>query len=62
MRALRFDHFGEPAVLQVTDMPDPVATPQEAVIRVKAASVNPSDVKNVAGRDGVDGAAAHSRA
>jgi NADPH2:quinone reductase len=49
MRALRFDHFGEPTVLQPADMPDPVAAPQEAVIQVEAASVNPSDVKNVAG-------------
>lgn len=49
MRALRFDRFGDPAVLQVVDLPDPVGTPQEAVIRVHAASVNPSDVKNVAG-------------
>jgi NADPH2:quinone reductase len=49
MRALRFDHFGGPAVLQVVDVPDPVGTPQDAVIRVDAASVNPSDVKNVAG-------------
>jgi NADPH:quinone reductase-like Zn-dependent oxidoreductase len=30
-------------------VPDPVASPGEAVIRVEAASVNPSDVKNVAG-------------
>jgi NADPH:quinone reductase len=49
MRALRFKDFGDPAVLHVADMPDPVATAQEAVIRVEAASVNPSDVKNVAG-------------
>jgi NADPH:quinone reductase-like Zn-dependent oxidoreductase len=49
MRALRFDRFGDPAVLHVTDMPDPVASEQLAVIRVEAASVNPSDVKNVAG-------------
>lgn len=49
MRALRFDRFGDPAVLQVANLPDPVETPQEAVIRVEAASVNPSDVKNVAG-------------
>ncbi|MGO9385068.1 MAG: quinone oxidoreductase family protein [Mycobacterium sp.] len=49
MRALRFDHFGDPAVLRVTDMPDPAKSPQEAVIRVEAASVNPSDVKNVTG-------------
>src|ERR1700722_9831683 len=50
MRALRFNEFGDPAVLHVTDMPDPPATAQEAVIRVEAASVNPSDVKNVAGQ------------
>nr|WP_325502568.1 zinc-binding alcohol dehydrogenase family protein [Mycobacterium sp.] len=49
MRALRFDQFGDPAVLHVADVPDPVGTAQEAVIRVEAASVNPSDVKNVGG-------------
>jgi NADPH:quinone reductase len=49
MRALRFNQFGDPTVLHVTDLPDPVGTAQEAVIRVEAASVNPSDVKNVAG-------------
>ncbi|BBX62101.1 oxidoreductase [Mycobacterium saskatchewanense] len=46
MRALRFDQFGDPAVLRVIDTPDPLG---EAVIRIHAASVNPSDVKNVAG-------------
>lgn len=50
MRALRFDRFGDPAVLQVADVPDPVASPRHAVVRVEAASVNPSDVKNVAGQ------------
>jgi NADPH:quinone reductase len=49
MRVLRFNQFGDPAVLHLTDLPDPHATAQEAVIRVEAASVNPSDVKNVAG-------------
>jgi NADPH:quinone reductase len=49
MRALRFSEFGTPGVLRIEDLPDPVATPQEAVIRIEAASVNPSDVKNVAG-------------
>jgi len=47
MRALRFNEFGDPGVLHVVDVPDPA--PEEAVIRVEAASVNPSDVKNVAG-------------
>ena len=50
MRALRFDHFGDPDVLQPVDVPDPVAARGDAVIAVKAASVNPSDVKNVAGQ------------
>jgi len=49
MRALRFTEFGDPSVLHVTDLPDPTETAAEAVIRVEAASVNPSDVKNVAG-------------
>jgi NADPH:quinone reductase-like Zn-dependent oxidoreductase len=35
--------------LHLADLPDPHATAREAVIRVHAASVNPSDVKNVAG-------------
>ena len=49
MRALRFDRFGDPHVLQVAEVADPVADNGQAVIAVKAASVNPSDVKNVAG-------------
>ena len=49
MRALRFTKFGDPGVLRIADVPDPVTTAAEAIIRVEAASVNPSDVKNVAG-------------
>lgn len=49
MRALRFTEFGDPGVLRIDDVADPVATTDEAVVRVEAASVNPSDVKNVAG-------------
>jgi NADPH:quinone reductase-like Zn-dependent oxidoreductase len=49
MRALRFDRFGDPNVLYVADLPDPVASDSHAVVQVKAASVNPSDLKNVAG-------------
>ncbi|MEV6831279.1 zinc-binding alcohol dehydrogenase family protein [Amycolatopsis sp. NPDC051102] len=50
MRALRFDRFGGPDVLRVAEVPDPVATDGTAVVAVRSASVNPSDLKNVAGR------------
>src|ERR1700722_5477643 len=50
MRALRFFEFGEPSKLSLMDLPDPRAEPTTAVVRVVAASVNPSDVKNVAGQ------------
>lgn len=49
MRALRFDRFGGPDVLRVTELPDPVADGGTAVVAVRAASVNPSDLKNIAG-------------
>jgi NADPH:quinone reductase len=50
MRALRFDCFGDPHVLHLANLPDPAAQQDDAVIAVKAASVNPSDLKNVAGQ------------
>lgn len=49
MRAVRFTDFGDPGRLSVADVPDPVATDHCAVVRIEAASVNPSDVKNVSG-------------
>ena len=49
MRAIRFEAFGDPSVLHVAEVPDPVADERTAVVRVLAASINPSDVKNVAG-------------
>lgn len=49
MRALRFDVFGAPSVLHLADVADPLAGDGFAVVRVTAASINPSDVKNVAG-------------
>jgi NADPH2:quinone reductase len=49
VRALRFDRFGGPDVLEVAEVPDPVAADGTAVVAVRAASVNPSDLKNVAG-------------
>jgi NADPH:quinone reductase len=49
MRALRFEKFGDPSVLHVTELPEPVPDAGFAVVRVTGASINPSDVKNVAG-------------
>jgi NADPH2:quinone reductase len=49
VRALRFDQYGGPEVLRVAELPDPLATENTAVVAVRAASVNPSDLKNVAG-------------
>jgi NADPH:quinone reductase-like Zn-dependent oxidoreductase len=49
MQALRFHEFGDPEVLRVEDVRQPVGTSAEAVVRVESASINPSDVKNVAG-------------
>jgi NADPH2:quinone reductase len=49
VRALRFDRFGDPSVLQVVNVPDPLVPDGWAVVRVHAASINPSDVKNVQG-------------
>jgi NADPH:quinone reductase-like Zn-dependent oxidoreductase len=49
MRALRFDVFGDPSVLRLANIADPMARDGIAVVRVTAASINPSDVKNVAG-------------
>jgi NADPH:quinone reductase len=49
VRAIQFSQFGDPSKLQVVERPDPVAPPGMAVVAVRAASINPSDVKNVAG-------------
>ena len=49
MRAVRFTRHGTPDVLAVKEVPDPVAGESEAVVKIEAASINPSDVKNVQG-------------
>ena len=50
MKALRFNQHGDPGVLIVADLPAPKPSANEAVVQVFAASINPSDVKNVEGR------------
>jgi NADPH:quinone reductase-like Zn-dependent oxidoreductase len=49
MRAIRFEVFGDPSVLEVVTVAAPAAEGLTALVRVMAASINPSDVKNVAG-------------
>jgi len=49
MRALRFKAFGDPSVLELADVAAPGSDEATALVRVLAASINPSDVKNVAG-------------
>ena len=50
MKALRFDRFGDLSVLQVQDVPTPTPGKDEVLVQMHAASINPSDVKNVQGR------------
>ncbi|GFM57663.1 zinc-binding alcohol dehydrogenase family protein [Pseudomonas cichorii] len=50
MKALQFSRAGDLAALEFVELPKPVAGEGEVLIQVKAAGLNPSDVKNVLGR------------
>jgi NADPH:quinone reductase-like Zn-dependent oxidoreductase len=50
MKALRFSNFGDVSVLHVEELPTPVPGPDEVLVEVHAASINPSDAKNVQGK------------
>jgi NADPH2:quinone reductase len=50
MQVIEFKEFGNPSQLHLAERPLPQADANTAVVRIEAASVNPSDVKNVAGR------------
>ena len=50
MKALRFAEFGPPSVLRIEEVPIPQPSDGEALVRVKAAAINPSDIGDVAGR------------
>jgi NADPH2:quinone reductase len=50
MQALRFTEFGPPSVLRIEEVAIPDPGEGEALVRVKAAAINPSDIGNIAGR------------
>jgi NADPH:quinone reductase len=50
MRALQFSEFGPVSNLRLVEVPDPKADAATAVVKVTAASITPSDVKNVEGK------------
>lgn len=50
MRALRFDKTGQLDYLAVQEIPKPIPRSAEVLVQVKAAAINPSDIKNVLGK------------
>jgi NADPH2:quinone reductase len=50
MKALRFAEFGPPSVLRIQEVAIQEPGEGEALVQVKAAAINPSDIGNVAGR------------
>lgn len=50
MKALRFNAYGPPSKLQLVDVVRQAARFGDVLVQVQAAGVNPSDVKNVAGK------------
>lgn len=50
MHALRFEKTGNLDFLQVQEIAKPAPAPGEVLVQVKAAAINPSDVKNVLGK------------
>jgi NADPH:quinone reductase len=49
MRALQFTQFGPVSNLRLIELPDPRADATTAIVKIAAASITPSDVKNVEG-------------
>jgi len=50
MRALRFERTGSLDELSIRDIPTPAPAAGEVLVQVKAAAINPSDIKNVQGK------------
>lgn len=50
MKAMTYERYGEPDVLQLSDQPMPKVAPGEVLIRVRRAAVNPVDWKLMCGK------------
>lgn len=50
MKAIRIEKFGDVKNLRPVDLPEPVPGADEVIVRVRAAAINPSDVKNAEGK------------
>jgi NADPH:quinone reductase len=50
MKALKFNQTGSLKELKVVSVEDPIPQSGEVIVRVLAAAINPSDIKNVLGR------------
>lgn len=50
MKALRFHETGDLSKLKLEDVPIPEPKPGELLVQVKAAAINPSDIKNICGK------------
>jgi NADPH2:quinone reductase len=46
MRAITYAEFGDPSVLQASDIPEPKPGPDEVIVEVKAVGLNPVDFKS----------------
>ena len=44
MKAVRFDHYGGPEVLEVRDVERPVPAAGEVLVQIKAAGINPGEI------------------
>jgi len=44
VKAVRFDHYGGPEVLEVREVERPVAGPGEVLVEIRAASINPGEI------------------
>ena len=50
MKAIVYTEYGPPEVLQLKEVPKPVPTDDELLIKVQAVSINGSDKENLSGK------------